>query len=78
MRKLARRIELLAPAVDAAGRHPANCEYPWENPNGEIIAPMEHNFGFEALYERGGRHLMKLLRTAAADLVEPGEILPHA
>ena|SRR5438105_12442706 len=28
IRKLARRIELLAPAVDASGLNPANCEYP--------------------------------------------------
>src|SRR5262249_43399085 len=29
IRNLARKIELLAPAVQGGGAYPANCEYPW-------------------------------------------------
>lgn len=65
IRKLARQIELLAPAVDDAGRTPSNCEYPWAASDGQIIIPAEHQFGFTLLYERSGRTLLKLLRQAA-------------
>jgi len=70
IRKLARRIELLAPAVDAGGRHPANCEYPWETADGSIAVPAEFNFRFDLLYEEGGRHLLKILRVAVRELIQ--------
>ena len=35
-RRLAREIELLAPAVDAGGKRPDNCEYPWEDATGRV------------------------------------------
>jgi hypothetical protein len=68
IRALARKIELLAPAVNDAGRQPANCEYPWEGPNGKIQAPCEYSFGFQLLYEKAGRHLLKVLYNAAEEL----------
>lgn len=70
IRALARRIELLAPAVNA-GRHPANCEYPWLGPDGTVRVPAEHNFGLDLLHERAGRHLLKVLYTAAEELTQP-------
>ena len=69
LRKLARQIELLAPAVNDGGRHPANCEYPWVGPEGQIVVPAEHKFGCNLLYDRTGRHLFKVLRAAADDLI---------
>lgn len=69
IRALARRIELLAPAVDDGRRHPANCEYPWIGPAGSVLAPAEHNFGLNLLHERGGRHLIKVLDTAIKGLL---------
>ena len=69
IRRLARMIELLAPAVDDGGRHPANCEYPWIGPDASVIAPAEHNFGMDLLYEPGGRHLIKVLETAIRNLL---------
>lgn len=72
IRILARKIELLAPAVDDAGRQPANCEYPWAGPDGKVRIPAEHNFGLDLLHEKAGRHLLKVLYTAVEDLIQPG------
>ena len=71
LRSLARKIELLAPAVNDAGRQPANCEYPWSGPDGTIHVPADHNFGLDLLYESAGRHLLKVLYTAAEELTRP-------
>jgi hypothetical protein len=68
IRVLARKIELLAPAVSDAGRQPANCEYPWVGPDGSVRVPCEHNFGLNLLYDKVGRHLLKVIYTAVADL----------
>lgn len=65
---LARRIELLAPAVDDGGGHPANCEYPWVGSNGAVVAPVDHNFGIDILYEPAGRQLLTILYLAVDDL----------
>ena len=71
LRVLARKIELLAPAMTDAGRHPSNCEYPWAGPDGTVRVPAEHNFGLDLLHEKAGRHLLKVLYTAADDLTRP-------
>jgi len=68
IRALARKIELLAPAISNAGRQPSNCEYPWAGPDGVIQVPAEHNFGLDLLHEKAGRHLLKVLYTAAQEL----------
>jgi hypothetical protein len=72
IRKLSRKIELLAPSVDAGGRHPANCEYPWENAQGEIVVPIDYNFGIDLAHEPGGKHLFKIMLLAIDDLVSSG------
>ncbi len=69
IRKLARRIELLAPSVDHAGSVPANTEYPWALPSGEVIAPADFALELTILHERAGVTLLKLVRTAIDDLV---------
>ncbi|HEY7118344.1 MAG TPA: hypothetical protein VH475_17275 [Tepidisphaeraceae bacterium] len=71
IRKLARKIELLAPSVKGGGAHPANCEYPWVKPDGNLQVPVEYNFQINLLYEEAGRHLIKALYTAAEDLIRP-------
>ena len=68
IRKLARKIELLAPSVTAGGVQPDNCEYPWVAADGSVRVPAEHNFQFDLLYEPAGRHLMKILYTAVDEL----------
>jgi hypothetical protein len=54
IRPLARKIELLNPAVKDGGRAPHNCEYPWEAQDGTVVAPADHNFEFTMLFERAG------------------------
>lgn len=68
VRKLSRQIELLAPAVDAAGGHPSNCEYPWETGDGDVVVPADHHFEIDLLRERAGRLLLKELWVVGAKL----------
>lgn len=70
IRKLARKIELLAPAVLEGGAVPANCEYPWIGPDGRLRIPAEHNFQIDLLHEPGGRHLVKALYAIVEELIE--------
>src|SRR5207237_7501812 len=51
IRPLARKIELLNPAIKAGGRSPQNCEYPWVAPDGSVTAPADHRFEFSMLFE---------------------------
>ncbi|HSI33299.1 MAG: hypothetical protein ACAI43_11720 [Phycisphaerae bacterium] len=69
IRNLARRIELLAPAVRDGGRAETNCEYPWEKPDGEIVAPADFNFGLDLLHQKAGVTLLKVMRIAIAELL---------
>jgi hypothetical protein len=69
IRKLARKIELLAPAVTGGGAHPANCEYPWVGPDGMVKSPLDHNFQLDLLYEPAGITLLKVLHAAIDDLI---------
>ena len=69
IRVLSRKIELLAPAVDDAGRQPANCEYPWIGPDGTVQVPRDHNFGLNLLRETAGRILLKVIYAAAEQLI---------
>lgn len=68
IRPLARKIELLNPAVQDGGRSPHNCEYPWQAPDGSIVAPADHNFEFSALFEPAGVTLLKIIRRVAIEL----------
>lgn len=65
---LSRKIELLSPAVNDGGKQPANCEYPWEAPNGTIRIPCQHNFNLDILHDPAGPHLLKVVYTAAKEL----------
>lgn len=62
-RKLAREIELLAPAVDRKNT-PCNAEYPW--PDGdELVVPCEYSFPNLSLLETpGGRSFLKTVAVA--------------
>lgn len=44
IRRLAREIELLAPACDDGDSRNDDSEYPWEDAKGEIRIPCEYNF----------------------------------
>jgi hypothetical protein len=71
IRNLARKIELLAPAVTGGGANPANCEYPWMGPDGSVKVPAEYNFQLDLLHAEAGRHLIKALYSAVEDLIQP-------
>jgi hypothetical protein len=63
-KQVAREIELLHPAVDDGGRHPANCEYPWEQGK-KIYIPAEWTFPLLNLLEKqSGPTLLKLISEA--------------
>lgn len=68
VRKLARQIERLAPAIDAKG-HPANCEYPWLDPTGNVVAPASYSFKLD-INGKAGTTLLKAMRVAIRNLVE--------
>ena len=68
IRPLARKIELLNPAVQGGGRSPENCEYPWEAPDWSIVAPADHKFELSALFEPAGVALLKIIRRVAIGL----------
>jgi len=64
-KRMAQEIELLAPAVKRAGQRPDNCEYPWEDNNGQVHVPLDWSFIPSALlFEPAGRTLLKLIPAA--------------
>jgi hypothetical protein len=68
-RHLAREVELLAPAVDQAGKRPDNVEYPWVA--GEaVLAPCEYGFPALNLVKHPGPLFVQLLLQACALLLK--------
>lgn len=67
---LAQEIEVLAPAVRRGGDRPDNCEYPWEDPGGQLHIPLDWRFSPSSLIvDQGGRTILKLIRVAIQRLV---------
>ncbi len=77
VRHFAREVDLLAPSVDDGGRRPDNCEYPWEDSDGQLHTPSEHEFGsLGTLHKhRAGTTFLKIVGVAAAELAS-GSYLP--
>ncbi len=66
---LSREIELLAPTVDSV-RRPDNCEYPWEDGAGGVVAPAEHPFAtLSLLSEAAGQELLGIVPFAIDELL---------
>jgi len=65
VRKLAREIELLAPAIRDGGSREDNTEYPWLDSGGAIRIPCEHTFPGLCDNSRTIVRLIRLMRTAA-------------
>lgn len=73
-KEIVQKILLLAEAVEdlspsrGAGRGPnpqrkVNAEYPWETPDGRVVAPAQHSFGLAGeLRSAKGRRLQHLVR----------------
>ncbi|MFO0949178.1 MAG: hypothetical protein U1D30_25250 [Planctomycetota bacterium] len=61
-KKLSHELEMLAPAVKRGGKRPDNCEYPWEDDQSEIHAPIDWTFTpTQLLIERHGRTVLRLI-----------------
>jgi len=70
--RLAREIELLTPGVDANGKRPDNCEYPWEDDAGVLHSPLDWAFSpSDLLTARAGRTVLKLIQEAIKRLLPP-------
>lgn len=70
VRHLGREIELLTPSVTRAGQRPDNCEYPWENGNGDLHVPLDWSFAATRLLAQpAGRVFLTLVRAAIDELV---------
>lgn len=68
VKHLAQQIELLAPAVDAGGRQPQNCEYPYQGPGGEVRCPATDSWpNLELATDPAGRLLLVVLPMAISD-----------
>jgi len=68
IRSLARKIELLSPAVDDGGNRPANCEYPWMDATGRVVVPAEYDVKIDLHRDTAGRRLLKIIHSAVAEL----------
>lgn len=68
VRQFCREVELLAPAVEDAGRRPDNCEYPWgeADAGGRLLrvrVPVEHRFGVDDMARcREAKQVLKFVR----------------
>ena len=68
VRRYARRVELLHPQIDNAGSMPANREYPWAGPRGEVLVPAEYDFALDVHAEKAAVTMIKEVRARAMEL----------
>ncbi len=70
IKNISHEIELLAPTVDPL-RRPDNCEYPWEDAEGNVDVPAEHAFAtLTLLTQPAGQEMLKILPLAIDDLLK--------
>ncbi|MGB2606477.1 MAG: hypothetical protein WBC78_22935 [Candidatus Sulfotelmatobacter sp.] len=67
IRRIARQVELLAPACDDGGTRQDNSEYPWEEAQGNVRVPSEYNFPNidDGPTNKAIVKLIRLIRTAS-------------
>ncbi|MFH0924614.1 MAG: hypothetical protein V1872_03120 [bacterium] len=65
IRRLAREIEVLAPACDHGDRREDNSEYPWQDEKGKVQTPCEYNFPKIDDRDRSIVRLIRLIRKAS-------------
>lgn len=64
-RQLGNEIELANPAVDRNNQRPDNCEYPWEDEQGQLHSPLDWTFSaLESLRKPIGTTFIKVLQRA--------------
>jgi hypothetical protein len=67
---IAQEIEVLAPSVRRGAQRPDNCEYPWEDADGCIHAPLSWTFSSAQLIAQpAGRSVLKLVQSAIERLM---------
>ena len=71
IRRLAKEIEVLAPACDGGDKREDNCEYPWQDGHGAVRIPCEYKFPKIDDGEREITRLIRLIRTAAESYAKP-------
>jgi hypothetical protein len=64
LKHLATEIDLLAPAMMAEGSRRDNVEYPWEDSNQQIVAPVD--YAFDQIDGGQIADVVKLLKMAAS------------
>lgn len=64
--QFAKKINRLHPGIESQ-TFPSNCEYPWEDAQGNFIAPADHDFGLKFLNEPAA---VKMLKVVKARLME--------
>ncbi len=70
IRRIAREIEVLAPACDENDIRKDNSEYPWQDGKGEVQIPCEYNFPNINDKSRTIIRLIRLIRTASESYVK--------
>ncbi|MDM8563369.1 hypothetical protein QUF54_08450, partial [Candidatus Marithioploca araucensis] len=65
IRRIAREIEVLAPACNESDIREDNSEYPWQDGKGEVQIPCEYNFPNINDRSRTMIRLIRLIRTAS-------------
>lgn len=71
-KRIAREIELLAPAVDDGGRRPDNCEYPWEDRGHQLWVPVDWTFFTDQFVKSPvGLKFLKLVHEAIERFASP-------
>lgn len=73
-RDLAAAVQVLAPAAEAGGARPDNCEYPWTTMDGLVVSPLEYRFECARLLrEPGGTTFLKVLEISLESAVREYE-----
>ena len=71
VRHLAQEIEILNPGVDRNKMRPDNCEYPWDDADGNLRSPLDWTFHPSRLLTvPAGRTFVKILREAINRLLQ--------
>lgn len=65
IKKFAREIEVLAPALTDNGTREDNTEYPWQDAQGRICTPCEHSFQSLDDNDKSLVTIIKLIRKAS-------------
>ena len=65
IKRIAKEIQVLAPACDDEGARPDNSEYPWQDGRGDVRTPCEYNFPNIDDESRTIIRLIRLIRAAS-------------